>query len=1142
MPKTYTWIGPSGGAAASTIAADWSPFGGPPATGDTAVIGLNGTVLAGDGPLKSNTVILAGGRISFAGDSLVAFGTPSIDSASLITTATTPSGVTASTVDALGNFLNQGSILAAGAAGSSLTINVGTTVINGVTEAGYAYNTGLIEATAGNTLTVAIGAAAELLNTGSVVADGGTVRVTASPSAIAGGAAPVRGEWIVEGGGTLETAAAYAAAVGGNDPIYYFANSATGNTLKIDNPGSFGGRITGFSAGDTIDLGELLAVGTLAYSTATNILNLESNGGVILASLLITTGAFANGTFAVNNGTADGFVLGSVVANGTTDTALTTTLVTPVASGTSGAWQTAASWANGKVPGVSDTPLIGQGTSAGFTLTTGSAPLSVAGFTITDPQATVTITSNVTAMPDGIANKSGTLEVTASRTVTAASLSLTEASAAITIDSGATVSLTGHLNTAIAAVAGTLSPNVGDNYGVNVSAGLLTVNGALLDAPAPTGGGGGSTTIGYDSAGQSANVVVNAGAKVTDTRTTLGSDPTSAASLTISGSGASWTDTIDPTDTAHNTGYILVGYNDVASNTPAGLAPPASFAAAQLLVTDGATLTDQEGGYIGELANSSGTVTVSAGGFWNIANNGTGFLAVGQSGAGVLSVLNGGSVAVGNVGTFDNNDTTFTAGGIGIGNSLGATGTLNVNGAGSEVSTADGISIGRAGQGAVDIQNGGTVLVTGGGIGLGQTAAAGASGTIIVGGTGAAALLSLGSLSTGMTVGNAAPGTVVVGTGGTISLSGTNGIGFGHTAGASGLMTVSGGLVTESATNQGIGVGEAAGAPGTLQVLNGGTVSIAGGNIGVGVTAAGSSGTITVQGAGSLIRTTGTGTAGAIFVGATGSGLLTVGNGGSVSLGGGLDIGTSASGNGTVTVNGGTITAASLAIDPAASQSATGVLTIGAGGAVDLAGAAAVNNNGTVTLSGGLLDLRSNTALSVAAGGQLSGYGQVINLGGLNNAGTVTASGGALELSTGAGAMSIAPGGTLTLDGGLPSGASVAFASAGLLALGNASVTGGAISGFGAGDTISLAGIAVTGSSYANGVLTLADAAGAVNLNVTGNFSLADLGITNTAGGAQVSLPGTSNTYRYVYVIIYWLRVTYCWQNIPHLNRRPFYD
>ena len=493
---TYTWIGTPGTAVSGALAADWSQSGsfpsGPPGIGDSAILTNSGTILLGDSQYNSWT--LGSGALVFTGNSLVTLGSPDILAGTTITT-TTGLAAANSTIDAYGNFVNAGTILADGASGSTLAINIGTTVINGTTVAGYAYNTGVIQVDTGNTLTIAIGPSSELFSVGSMVADGGYLKITVDPASIAGGLAPVRNYAFIEAGGTLETASSFSSTTGGNTPSYYFLDETAGNTLKIDNIGSFGGQISGFSAGDTIDLGTSLAVGTVVYSTATNILSLENNSGTIVAGLLIRTGAFGNGTFAVNNGTADGFQIGTIVANGTTDTVLTTTLTNPVASGTSGTWQTPGSWVNNIVPGITDTPIIGGGT---FALSTGSSPVTVAGFTIEDPNATLQITSNTTATIDGVGAGLGTLDVNTGHTLTAPSITQSETSAVTTIYAGATVALSGHQNTNnLGAIAGTLSPESGGTYAATFSGGTVEIDGSMLAGP-PTvaGGGGGSTGIG----------------------------------------------------------------------------------------------------------------------------------------------------------------------------------------------------------------------------------------------------------------------------------------------------------------------------------------------------------------------------------------------------------------------------------------------------------------------------------------------------------------------------------------------------------------------------------------------------------------------------------------------------------------------
>src|SRR6185312_8807136 len=204
---------------------------------------------------------------------------PTLDSATVITSnvsaAETPSATpTQTVVDAFGTIINQGTIDAAGPAGSSFTIAIAGTTIGGTYYPGYFFNDSSIIAEAGNSLTISIAGTAELFNTGVIAADGGTIVVNASSSAIAGGYAPVLGFALIDGGGTLETNVGYlgsASTVNGITPYYAFADGAPGNTLKIDQIGSFGGRILGFGANDTIDLGTSLAVGQVVYSSATGI-------------------------------------------------------------------------------------------------------------------------------------------------------------------------------------------------------------------------------------------------------------------------------------------------------------------------------------------------------------------------------------------------------------------------------------------------------------------------------------------------------------------------------------------------------------------------------------------------------------------------------------------------------------------------------------------------------------------------------------------------------------------------------------------------------------------------------------------------------------------------------------------------------
>jgi len=111
MATTYTWIGTPGVALDGSIPLDWTPSG-PPQDGDTAILANGGTIDIGNGQLVSNTVSLVSGKLVFARDSRIAIGTPSLDEQSLLTTFTGTSTVEATTIDALGNAVNAGTILA----------------------------------------------------------------------------------------------------------------------------------------------------------------------------------------------------------------------------------------------------------------------------------------------------------------------------------------------------------------------------------------------------------------------------------------------------------------------------------------------------------------------------------------------------------------------------------------------------------------------------------------------------------------------------------------------------------------------------------------------------------------------------------------------------------------------------------------------------------------------------------------------------------------------------------------------------------------------------------------------------------------------------------------------------------------------
>jgi T5SS/PEP-CTERM-associated repeat protein len=1083
--STWTWNGGTGPANSRmnwTLTSGPGNFSGYPGAGDTEIV-TAGTVEARlDAQFTDNTIDLGGtggaaAALSVTGDNGISFSNPTFDTGTVLTSAV-PGETSAATsvLDANGTFVNDGTILADGPAGSQFTMNIAADTLSGTAQADYAYSWGVIQADAGNSMAIDIGNDAELFAAGLIVADGGTVAIESAPSAIAGGLGPTRGIYLIEGGGTLESNVSYGPNITGMGPIFLFGDSTASNTVEFNNIASAPARVAGFSPGDTIDLGSSLAVGTVVYAPdfGFGLLTLENNTGSVLASLLIP-GQFAAGTFAVNNGSADGFTIGTGTDG---DTVLTTNVQSPVASGVSGTWQSPASWVGGTVPAASDDATIGQGATSNFTLTTGNSPVTMAGMLITSPLATVRITSDTTSTSTGLLDASGTLDVAAGNTLTAQGMMLWEPSAHFTIAAGATVDLAGRLNPTVEPVDGVWPIQEGDNQSANFNAGTVEIDGALLAGPT-AGAGGGDIGIGCNS-DLTATVAVNGDGTVIDNFSTLGSSPTSSGSLTLNGPGASWTDAIvaSATDT---TGYIDVGYNEQSVDTPPGLVPPGPIAAAQLLIENGATMTEQEAGFVGDQAESTGTVTVTSGGLWNMAANGVGFLNVGNGGSGSLSVLNGGSVEVGATGTFYSNGTTFTGGGIAVGHSVGSSGTLTV-GPGGQLTDAAGIDVGRAGQGTLAVQNGGTVAITGDGIFAGVSA--GSSGTVTV--SGQRSLLNLGTSAQDIVVGDSGQGLMSITNGATLSdLSTGGGLAIGLEAGGSGTVVVSGPGALLNIGTAGSGIGMGHGGQGVLDVLAGGTVAVnsVGHGIGIGGTGTNVTGsaTILVSGPGALLSTT---DGDSVFIGLGGTGTLSAGDGGNVAMGGTLNIA-------------GTTAAASGVLDILAG----GTVTDGGGGTIFIGGV----GSGTLDIAAGGIVNAGTGAIDIDSLGSVIGAGRIE--GSVLNDGEITATGGTLEITdaiTGTGGITLAADSSLLAEGAVGTGQSVTFDTGTRedLVLGTPGTAfASAIQGFANGDTIEFGdGMIVTGASVVNTNTIAVDFTGG---GTAGVYDLTDVGF---AAGANEAL------------------------------------
>ena len=136
----------------------------------------------------------------------------------------------------------------------------------------------------------------------------------------------------------------------------------------------------------------------------------------------------------------------------------------------------------------------------------------------------------------------------------------------------------------------------------------------------------------------------------------------------------------------------------------------------------------------------------------------------------------------------------------------------------------------------------------------------------------------------------------------------------------------------------------------------------------------------------------------------------------------------------------------------------------------------------------------SNSRLSITSANGVTNDGTIMTVGsGHGGTGSIYVGG----LLTGSGALELAKQSQIELASSVGSGQTIDFVGSASsltaeLRLDLPQFFSGTIDGFEHGNTIALAGITVTGSSYTDGVLTLDEASGTVALAIPGNFTSND--------------------------------------------------
>ncbi|WP_210210908.1 beta strand repeat-containing protein, partial [Rhizobium leguminosarum] len=565
--------------------------------------------------------------------------------------------------------------------------------------------------------------------------------------------------------------------------------------------------------------------------------------------------------------------------------------------------------------------------------------------------------------------------------------------------------------------------------------------------------GSGKAQVGLNGHGV---LTISNGGAVSNGDGVIGSFVSSTGTVTVKDAGSSWT----------NSGLLTVG--DKGTGT--------------LNIQNGGTVSNADTGIVGNAADSAGTVTVDgAGSTWTNSQS----LAIGAHGVGILNIQNGGAV-------------TFAGGGdLVLGNFVPGSGTVTVDGLGSQLTGSGKAQIGLNGHGALTISNGGAVSNGDGVIGS------------FVSSTGTVTVKDAGSswINSGLlTVGDKGTGALNIQNGGTVSNVDTGIVG--NTAGSNGVVTVNG--VGSTWTNSSsLMVGQSG--TGSLTVSNGGAVSNAG-DAALGFMS-GSTGTATITGPGSVWTSNGA----FFYVGNNGTGTLTLSNGGVVANAGDAAVAFSAISTSTATVDG-----------VGSKWTNGGILTVGRDGI----GTLNVTNGGAVANTNGVIGSAAGSSGVVKVDGAGSTWANSSSLlVGQSGAGSLTVSNGGAVSNIGDAALGFMSGstGTATITGpGSVWTSNGAFFYVGNNGIGTLAVSNGGVVA-NAGDaavafsaiSTSAATVNGVGSKWTNGgILTVGrDGIGTLNITNGGEVSGASgilgdsVGSTGTAtvDGAGSTFASTGN-------------------------------